>query len=538
MSAWSRWSIRTTVFVAPSIIIVLMLGAMLVFDLALRKQQASYREVVQGPLTVATTTTTRLLLSVSEVQAAVLRYAQLRQRLDADDPVLADLRESILDRYEDIARALDSVKASPVGAGHGDVVANIEDFLTIHRAVSTRMFGGAPVDTMSVSTIMAHYQQLQGYISELAERSLDSALATVERAEREVARLARMLAIGAALVILLSIGITIYVGRAISRPISQMIDILTAIAAGDRVNEVPGRDRRDEIGEMARAVGVFDAVTRELRDHERSLDEARRAAEAANLAKSAFLTNVSHELRTPLTSILGFTRLIQRRLERTIRPAIQSGPANLGPAVDEVSEHIGIILGEGERLTSLINNLLDLEKIEAGEMRWDVGPVDVPEVLSQAAAATSSLYAAKGLACRVHAAADVGSVLADRDGLIQVLVNLISNAVKFTSQGEIRCAARRRDDGFVEFSVADTGLGIAPEDREAIFEKFRQVGDTLTDKPTGTGLGLPICREIVKDFGGEIWVESEVGKGSTFRFVLPGCDGGGRSVERQEGREP
>lgn len=524
-------------FVAPAIIIVLMLVAMLMFDLALRKQQASYHEVVQGPLTVATTTTTRLLLSVSEVQAAVLRYAQLRQRLGADDVVLSDLRESILARYDDIATAIDSLKASPAGAGEGDVVANIEDFLTIHRAVSTRMFGGAPVDTMLVSTIMAHYQQLQGYISELAERSLDSALATVEDTEREVSRLSRLLILGAALMILLSIGITIYVGRAISRPISEMIDILSAIAAGDRVTEVPGRDRRDEIGEMARAVGVFDAVTRELRDHQRSLDEARRAAEAANVAKSAFLTNVSHELRTPLTSILGFTRLIRRRLERTIRPAIRSDHAGLESAVDEVSEHIGIILSEGERLTTLINDLLDLEKIEAGEMHWDIGPIDVADVLAQAAAATSSLYAAKGLSCEIDVAGDAGAVLADRDRLIQVLVNLISNAVKFTSQGGIRCMARRCSDGFVEFSVTDTGCGIAPEDQEAVFEKFRQVGDTLTDKPTGTGLGLPICREIVTSLGGEISVESELGKGSTFRFRLPGCSASARAARPQESTE-
>src|SRR5690606_6963501 len=115
------------------------------------------------------------------------------------------------------------------------------------------------------------------------------------------------------------------------------------------------RERRDEIGEMARAVGVFDTVTRELRDHERSLDEARRAAEAANVAKSAFLTNVSHELRTPLTSILGFTRLIRRLLERKIRPAIRPDDAGLESVVGEVSEHIGIILSEGERLTTLIN---------------------------------------------------------------------------------------------------------------------------------------------------------------------------------------
>lgn len=523
MNARGRWSIRTTVFVAPSIVIVLMLVAMLMSDLALRKQQASYHSVVQGPLTVATTTATRLLLLVSEVQAAVLRYAQLRQRLGPDDAVLGDLRESIIARYEDIATSIDSLKASPAGASEGDVVANIEDFLTIHRAVSTRMFGGGPVDTMTVSTIMAHYQQLQGYIAELAERSLDSALATVEDTEREVSRLSRLLAVGAALMILLSVGITIYVGRAISRPISEMIEILSAIAAGDHVSDVPGRGRRDEIGEMARAIGVFDTVTRELRDHERSLDEARRAAEAANVAKSEFLTNVSHELRTPLTSILGFTRLIRRLLERRIRPAIRPDDASLESAVGQVGEHIDIILSEGERLTTLINNLLDLEKIEAGKMAWDIRPVDVADIVAQVSAATGSLYAAKGLYCEIDVDADVGAVLADRDGLVQVLVNLVSNAVKFTSEGGIRCAARRCADGFVEFSVTDTGCGIAPEDQEAVFEKFRQVGDTLTDKPTGTGLGLPICREIVTSFGGEIRVESQPGKGSCFRFRLPGC---------------
>lgn len=512
-------------FIAPSIIIALMFGTMLVFDRALRQQNESYEKVVQGPLTVATTTTTRLLLSVSEVQAALLRYAQLRQRLAADDPVLGDLRDSIMARYDELGGAIATLKTSLAGAGETDVVVNIEDFLTIHRAVSTRMLSGAPVDTMSVSTIMAHYQQLQGYISELGARSLESAQDTVRETERETLLLSRRLLLGAAILILIAIGVTLYVGRAISRPITQMIDILSQIAAGRSVKHIPGQERRDEIGEMARAIGVFDDVTRDLREHQQSLEEARSVAESANAAKTAFLANVSHELRTPLTSILGFTRLIQRRLDRTIIPAIRTAHPDLEPAVAPVGEQIGIILSEGERLTALINTLLDLEKIEAGQMRWNIEDVDAAEIVARAAAATSALYTAKDLAFAADVADDAGAVLADRDRLLQVLVNLISNAVKFTTKGRIVCRVRRLADGFVEFAVTDTGCGIAREDLDAVFEKFRQVGDTLTDKPTGTGLGLPICREIVHGMGGRISVESELGKGSTFRFRLPGAEG-------------
>lgn len=520
-----RWTIRTKVSIAPLIVVALMLGTMVAFDYALRLQNESYREAVQGPLTVATTTTTRLLLSVSEIQAALLRYAQLRQRLAGDDPALGDLRSSIAKRYDELGGTVESLKASVAGTGESDVVANIEDFLSIHRAVSTRMLNGPPTDTMVISTIMAHYQQLQSYISELADRSLESAQATARETERETQLLSQRLLFGAALLVLVSIGITLYVGRAISRPITRMIDNLSQIAGGKSLEEIPGQERRDEIGQMARAIGVFDEVTRKLREHQRSLEEARAAAESANTAKSAFLANVSHELRTPLTSILGFTRLIQRRLDRTIFPTIRAGHPELEPAVAPVADQIRIILSEGERLTTLINTLLDLEKIEAGEMRWNISDVEAAEVVEQAAAATSSLYATKDLRFATDVAPDAGTVLADRDRLVQVLVNLISNAVKFTAAGSIVCSVRRLDDDFVEFSVSDTGCGIAPDDLEAVFEKFRQVGDTLTDKPTGTGLGLPICREIVNGLGGSITVESELGRGSTFRFRLPARGG-------------
>jgi adenylate cyclase len=234
-----------------------------------------------------------------------------------------------------------------------------------------------------------------------------------------------------------------------------------------------------------------------------------------------FLANVSHELRTPLTSILGFTRVIQRRLGRAIVPNVKSDDPKVAAAVTQVSENIDIILLEGARLTTLINNLLDLEKIEAGEMTWNIQSLDPAELLSQAGDATAALHEAKGLRFALDAQPKLPLVLADRDKIVQVLINLISNAVKFTSQGSVRCEAKSDGAGFVEITVSDTGTGIAPEEQSAVFEKFRQVGDTLTDKPTGTGLGLAICKEIVEHLGGSIGVQSEPGKGSHFSFTLP-----------------
>lgn len=517
----SNWSIKTAVFVAPSVVIILMMGVILVFDHALSRQQSAFVEVVRGPLARATTTTTKLLLSVAEVQADVLRYAQLRQRFGAGDPVLNDLRDSILDKFQRISATFETLKAESARAEVADVIANIGDFLTIHRATSTRMIEAPEVDTMSVSTIMAHYQQLQSYISELAERSLASAQATAEETQAQVSLFSRYLMVGSFLIILAAIAVTWYVGRGISRPITEMINILTSIAAGERAPKVPGQQQRNEIGAMARAVAVFDTVTGELRAHQRSLEAARRNAESANAAKSDFLANVSHELRTPLTSILGFTRIIQRRLERTILPMIDPQDSKAAAAARQVQENLQIILAEGDRLTALINNVLDLEKIEAGRMEWNVEPVDVGELVAQAGMTCASLYESKSL--RFESAVEPGlpRVMADRDKVIQVLINLISNAVKFTDRGTIRCGAVSRNDGLVQISVSDTGHGIAKEDQDVVFEKFRQVGNTLTNKPAGTGLGLAICREIIEHLGGRIWLSSAPAQGSTFSFTLP-----------------
>ena len=243
-------------------------------------------------------------------------------------------------------------------------------------------------------------------------------------------------------------------------------------------------------------------------------------AEAASEAKSVFLSNVSHELRTPLTSVLGFAKIIKKRLEERVFPLVPANDSKVQHTIAQVSENLGVVVLEAERLTALINNVLDLAKIEAGKVEWNMTTVAVPEIIARATAATASLFEPNGLLFSQQIAPNLPEIVGDQDKLIQVVINLISNAVKFTENGSVSCRAERKDSEIV-ISVSDTGIGISAEDQPKVFEKFTQVGDTLTDKPKGTGLGLTICKEIVEHHSGRIWVESEIGKGSTFSFALP-----------------
>ena len=247
---------------------------------------------------------------------------------------------------------------------------------------------------------------------------------------------------------------------------------------------------------------------------------AKAAAEQADAAKSSFLSTVSHELRTPLTSVLGFAKIIRRRLDERLFPLIPEDDRKVKSAKEQVVENLGVVVSEGERLTKLIDDVLDLAKIEAGKFTWNMERLDLADVIERALSATSSLFEAKKLELVRELAPAMPAIEGDRDRLIQVVINLISNAVKFTDTGSVTCSTRV-EDGEVVVSIRDSGIGIAPADQAKVFEKFKQVGDTLTDKPKGTGLGLPICKEIVEYHGGRIWVESTLGSGSTFSFTIP-----------------
>ena len=216
--------------------------------------------------------------------------------------------------------------------------------------------------------------------------------------------------------------------------------------------------------------------------------------------------------------MLGFAKIIRRRLEDRLFPLIPEDDRKIAQAKTQVLENLGVVVSEGERLTQLIDDVLDLAKIEAGKFTWNLSKVSVQDVVERAVAATSSLFEAKKLQLLKDIEPGIPQITGDQDRLIQVVINLISNAVKFTDSGSITCSAHAKGSELV-VSVKDSGIGISPADQPKVFERFKQVGDTLTDKPKGTGLGLPICKEIVEYHGGRIWVESEPGHGSTFSFT-------------------
>lgn len=249
--------------------------------------------------------------------------------------------------------------------------------------------------------------------------------------------------------------------------------------------------------------------------------EARHAAEEANEAKSRFLANVSHELRTPLTSVVGFAKLNRRRLDETVFPAVPREDPKVDRAIRQVGDTLGIIVAEGERLTALINDLLDLAKIESGRFEFHMAPLRLEDVVARATAAAASLFEAADLPLRIDVEPGLPAVTGDMDRLVQVVINLLSNAVKFTSAGGVDVRIRRAGET-LRVEVADTGRGIPAADHERIFEPFRQASDTLPDGPKGTGLGLPISRQIVHAHGGEMGVVSQVGRGSVFWFTVPG----------------
>ena len=228
--------------------------------------------------------------------------------------------------------------------------------------------------------------------------------------------------------------------------------------------------------------------------------------DVASRHKSEFLANMSHELRTPLNAIIGFSEVLAERM--------------FGELNAKQAEYIDDILVSGRHLLSLINDILDLSKIEAGRMELDAGDVDVDAAVTAAMTLVRERAQRKGVALACEVPPAIGLVRADERKIKQVLLNLLSNALKFTPEGGRITVRATGDDTHCHIAVSDTGVGIAPEDQATVFEEFRQVGPT-TKKVEGTGLGLAISRKYVELHGGTLAVASELGKGATFTMTLP-----------------
>ncbi len=255
-----------------------------------------------------------------------------------------------------------------------------------------------------------------------------------------------------------------------------------------------------ELGDLSRELEA------KVRQRTAELEAANRRLQELDRLKSDFVSTVSHELRTPLTSI--------RSLSESLLSAGEIPPSTQ-------HQFLTIIAEESQRLSRLINQLLDLARIEAGKMEWRLERLELGEVVEHAVRANRALFEGKAVTLVAHARDGDLPVLADRDKVIQVLTNLLSNAAKFTPPAGSVHVRRFRQDGLAVVEVEDTGPGISREQSEAIFERFRQVGDTLTAKPEGAGLGLPISREIVEHHGGTLTVRSAPDHGSCFRLALP-----------------
>jgi signal transduction histidine kinase/ActR/RegA family two-component response regulator len=337
------------------------------------------------------------------------------------------------------------------------------------------------------------------------QQPLDEALAPLRE---EVVRTLVLLAVA----LLLAVITGTVLARRMVKPLVALQQGAARIGAGalDQRIEVNSRDElealADEFNQMAtRLQESYAGLELKVEERTAQLREALGQLEVANRHKSEFLANMSHELRTPLNAIIGFSEVLRERM--------------FGDINERQEEYLTDILTSGQHLHSLINDILDLAKVEAGRMELELSEVDVAAMLDSALAMLRERAGREQIRLDLDVGPDVGVVEADERKLKQVLFNLLSNAIKFTPDGgRLAVSATVSGDELV-VTVADSGIGIAPEDRTKIFEEFGQASSGTAKE--GTGLGLPLSKRFVELHGGRMWFDSEPGVGSTFCFAVP-----------------
>jgi PAS domain S-box-containing protein len=263
----------------------------------------------------------------------------------------------------------------------------------------------------------------------------------------------------------------------------------------------------DEDGRPVEVLAIGNDITK-LKEAESQILKAKEAAESANRAKSSFLANMSHELRTPLNAIIGFSELMK------------DGTA--GPLSGKQQEYLGYVWESGKHLLSLINDILDLSKVEAGKMELELGEFDLKDLLKKSLMFVSEKANKHGIGLITDIAGGIGTVKADERKVKQVVFNLLSNAMKFTPDGGKIGIEAKEDAGMARVSIWDTGIGIEDSDKGKVFSEFEQIDSEYSRKYAGTGLGMPLSRKFIELHGGKMWFESEgKGKGTRFYFTLP-----------------
>jgi signal transduction histidine kinase len=338
--------------------------------------------------------------------------------------------------------------------------------------------------------------RLERLTNELVNKAEADMLARIDESQEDFRR-SQLLVLGFALgSLLLALGLGYSISWSLIEPVRRMDERFTRLAAGDFSGRLSAANR-DELG----------TLSENLNRMSDELGRLYRQLEAANRHKSEFLANMSHELRTPLNAVIGFSEVLQERM--------------FGELNEKQADYVNDIHSSGRHLLALINDILDLSKIEAGRMELEASEFDLPAMLETALTLVRERAQRHGIALSLETAPEVGIVRGDERKLKQVTLNLLSNAVKFTPEGGSVRLGARMNGNTIEVSVADTGIGIAPEDQALVFDEFRQVGNDAARKAEGTGLGLALARKFVELHGGTIRLESAPGRGSTFTFTLP-----------------
>jgi len=380
----------------------------------------------------------------------------------------------------------------------GRVRADYEAFIAVVGAVVELIHAGKTSEgrELQIGRAGPLADRLERLTNELVNKAEADMVAAIDEGQEDYLH-SRNLVVGFAVgSILLALALGYAISWSLIGPVRQMDARFNEIAAGDFTKRV-SVPNRDELGGLATNLNRMND----------ELGRLYRQLETANQHKSEFLANMSHELRTPLNAVIGFSEVLLERL--------------FGELNAKQDEYLKDILTSGRHLLSLINDVLDLSKVEAGRMELELSTFDAPSAIANALTLVRERAQRHGVTLGLTVVPELGSLIADERKFKQILLNLLSNAVKFTPDGgRIDVSARREEDN-VMIAVHDTGIGIAPEDQAAVFEEFRQVGRDSTSKHAGTGLGLTLTKKFVELHGGRIWLESEPGKGSTFTFTIP-----------------
>jgi signal transduction histidine kinase len=450
------------------------------------------------------------------------------------------------------------VVAAPDLAGELATVRRLESrWLVLRTPQSMETLGGAverlaneagrQVSPEAARTVEAYGVALRAYADQFDEsgsrnaafaevaRSLEPVMDTLRRnyetKRRDIIRSLTLAVSGAQVVLLLLVGLVcLTIFRGIASPLAALRRHAGRVARGEATDLDPAafagefRDLAWDIRRMEHHLvsTIMDLARKESEAAEeaRMAREARRRAEDMARVKSNFLNLVSHELKTPLTSMVGFSQVMLRRLERGLFMELATSHPDLSQEFARFHDNLDIMLSEGRRLTTLIDNVLELAALESGHAPLVMAAVPLGELVDRAVKPYLLEIAAKGLELIRDIPADLPSLRCDRDRIVYVLRHLFSNAVKFTDTGHIACRAHRQD-AMAVISVEDTGRGIPPEMREAVFEKFLQLGDHDTDKVPGLGIGLAASRAVVEYHGGTIHISGALGQGSTVTITLP-----------------